>query len=245
MFVLTNIILCLSQQKFCRVKHTSVATRDVFFDATNTCLSRQKWYMRQLLPIIIFELPEPKPARAAYTVVELRHTSWRMAETSTNYVLANGWDKYQLCPGEWLRQVPIMSWRMAQANTNYVLAKDSDKYQLCPGEWHRQVPIMSWRMAETSTNYVLANGWDKYQLCPGEWLRQIPIMSWRRTQISTNYVLAKDSDKYQLCPGEWHRQVPVMPWRMAQTSMAQARANLSIQQFLSFTMGSDNGLDKS
>ena len=99
--------------------------------------------------MIIVELPEPKSARAAYAVVELRHTSWRMAQTSTNYVLAKDSDKYQLCPEEWLRQVPVMSWRMAQTNTNYVLVSGTGqghpKHSAVPqlhhglGQWPGQI----------------------------------------------------------------------------------------------------------
>ena len=55
-FVTTKI--CLSWQKFCRDKHTFVVTKDMFchdkyvFVATKL-LSRQKWYSRQLPPMIV------------------------------------------------------------------------------------------------------------------------------------------------------------------------------------------------
>ena len=213
--------LCLSRQiLFCVCRNKSfvassihlsrqetcfVATRDVF------CRDKHVFVAPKLIHVTA---PANDNCRAARTKIcqSCVCSCW-----ASSHLLANGSDKYQLCPGEWLRQVPIMSWRMAQTSTNYFLAKYSAKYQICPGEGLRQVLIMFWRR-----------------------IRQVPIMSWRRTQTSTNYVLKNGSDKYQLCPGEWLRQIPIMSWWAA-----QARAILSIQQFLSFTMGSDNGLDKS
>ena len=41
--------ICLSQQKFCHDKHTFVATKDVF---CHKLLSRQKWYLWHLPPMI-------------------------------------------------------------------------------------------------------------------------------------------------------------------------------------------------
>ena len=58
----------LSLQRFCRGKHTFVATKDVLccdkrvFVATKMCLSRQKWYLWQLPPMILHNVAKGQPA---------------------------------------------------------------------------------------------------------------------------------------------------------------------------------------
>ena len=58
----------LSLQRFCRGKHTFVATKDVLccdkrvFVATKTYLSRQKLYLWQLPPVILHNVAKGQPA---------------------------------------------------------------------------------------------------------------------------------------------------------------------------------------
>ena len=102
MFAATNIVLsrqkfCLLGQKFCRGKHTFVATNMSCF-ATKVCLPRQiksfvatKQYLRQLPPTILGVLSSFQTKFRRFSTLQLASSCKFLRQTTLHLILALCW----------------------------------------------------------------------------------------------------------------------------------------------------------